>query len=332
MGSISSKAVIFRDFGGPEVLQLVEVDVPPPGPGEIRVRINAFALNRSEAMFRQGWHPIKPQFPSRIGYEAAGIVESAGEGAEFAPGDRVSTLPIMSLNACGAYGEYFTIPAELAVRSPETLSDVETAALWSSYMTAYGMLIELVKIERGDWVLVTAASSSLGAPIFQILAMLGANVIATTRTRGKAEAITSMGASHVVVTEEENLAERVASITKGKGVRFAFDPIGGPIIGEIAELMCPYGTIVLYGILDFTPVNLPVMPLIGKNLSILGYAMLLDDQPERNERAIAFIREGVGKGALKPMVGKNFKLENIKEAAQYFDNLQQTGKVVLVNS
>jgi len=104
-----------------------------------------------------------------------------------------------------------------------------------------------------------------------------------------------MGASHVVVTEEENLAERVASITMGKGVRFAFDPIGGPIIGEIAELMCPYGTIVLYGILDFTPVNLPVMPLIGKNLSILGYAMLLDDQPERNERAIAFIREGTSR-------------------------------------
>lgn len=331
MSSVQAKAVTFSKLGGTDVLELRDVDVPAPGPGEIRVRIKAFGLNRSEAMFRQGWHPIKPQLPSRIGYEAAGVVESVGEGVtDFAPGDRVSTLPIMELNARGAWGELFTIPARLAVHSPPELSDEETAGLWSSYLTAYGMLVDLVQISQGDWVLVTAASSSLGAPVFQILSMLGARVIATTRSRAKADAVLAMGADHVIVTDEEDLAARVMEITEGAGARFVFDPIGGPIVAELAAVTAPYGTIVLYGIMDFAAVDLPIMPLIGKNLSILGYAMLLDDRPERNARAFAFIREGATSGKLKPLIGHLYPLDRIAEAAALLDSMQHVGKVVVV--
>lgn len=331
MTSVSAKAAMFERLGGAEVLELRSVDVPAPGPREIRIRVNAIGLNRSEAMFREGWHPIKPELPSRIGYEAAGIVESVGEGVSgFAAGDRVSTLPIMSLNARGAYGEMFTVPAELAVHTPPELSDEEAAALWSSYMTAYGMIIDLVNIEQGDWVLITAASSSLGPPMLQMLAMLGARVIATTRTRAKADAIRGMGAEHVIVTEEEDLASRVREITDGSGVRFAFDPIAGPMIDTLANVTAPYGTIIIYGVLDFAPADVPIMPLIGKNLAILGFAMLLEDKPERNERAFAFIREGVRRGQLKPVIGKRFPLDQIREAAAFLDSLQQIGKIIVL--
>jgi NADPH:quinone reductase-like Zn-dependent oxidoreductase len=328
---MKARAALFDRLGGPEVIELREVEVPAPGPNEVRVRVEAIGLNRSEALFREGWHPHKPVFPSRIGYEAAGRIESVGPGVTaFAPGDAVSTLPTMELNACGAWGEMFTAPADLLVANPAELDMAEAASLWSSYMTAYAALVELVSIEKGDFVLVTAASSSLGAPVFQILAMLGARAIAVTRGRAKVDAIRALGVDHVIVSEEEDLVARVAEITNGKGVRFVFDPVGGPMIQDLAEATAPYGTIILYGVLDFTPAPLPVQALIEKNLAILGFAMMLHDRRERNARAIAFIREGVTKGQLRPLVGKKFTLDEIGAAAAYLDSMQQVGKVVVV--
>lgn len=329
--TVDVKAAVFEKLGGAEVIELKTVKQAPPGAGEIQIKVNAIGLNRSEAMWREGWHPLKPNFPSRIGYEAAGVVDAVGPGVTgFFVGDRVSTLPIMELNAFGAYAERFNAPIEYVVPSPKELSDEDVAALWSSYMTAYGMVIELVKVEKGDWAVVTAASSSLGAPVIQMLKMLGAKVIATTRGRDKADAVRAMGADHVIVTGEEDLVARVNEITGGAGANFAFDPIAGPIIETLAELMAPYGTIVLYGVLDFAPVNVPVMQLLPKNLSLLGYAMYLADRPERNARNIAFIRDGVAKGQLKPIIGKRFALDDIREACAYLDSMAQIGKVVVL--
>ena len=331
MTAIKALGVEFDRVGGADVLELREVMVPAPGPREVRIAVKAIGLNRSEAMFREGWHPIKPDLPSRIGYEAAGVVESVGSAvSEFAPGDRVSTLPVMSLNACGAWGAMFTAPADLVVSSPPELPDESVAALWSSYMTAYAMLVERVDIKPGDWVLVTAASSSLGAPIFQILAMLGARSIGVTRQRGKADAILAMGADHVVVSDEEDLVARVEAITAGAGVRFVFDPVAGPLVATLAQVTAAYGTIVLYGVLDFASVALPVQPLIEKNLAIVGFAMMLADRPERNQRALAFIRKGVAEGTLQPVIGRRFPLERIGEAAAYLDSMQQIGKVIVL--
>ena len=329
--TLDVRAAVFEKLGGADVIELRTVKVAPPAAGQIRIRVNAIGLNRSEAMWREGWHPLKPQLPSRIGYEAAGIVESVGPGVtEFTVGDRVSTLPIMELNAYGAYGELFNAPTEYVVHSPAELSDEETAALWSSYMTAYGMVIELVKIQKGDWVVVTAASSSLGAPVIQMLKMIGAKIIATTRGRDKADAVLAMGADHVIVTAEEDLVARVNEITGGAGANFAFDPIAGPIIETLAELMAPYGTIVLYGVLDFAPVQVPVMQLLPKNLALLGYAMYLADRPERDARSFSFIRGGVAKGQLKPIIGKRFALNDIREACAYLDSMAQIGKVLVL--
>src|ERR1700761_345303 len=133
---MKARAAMFDTVGDASVLTLREVDVPDPAGNEVRIRVHAFGLNRSEAMFRQGWHPVKPLLPSRIGYEAAGIVESVGPGVtQFAPGDAVSTLPIMALNACGAYGELLTVPSKYVAANPPELSMGESASLWSSYMT-----------------------------------------------------------------------------------------------------------------------------------------------------------------------------------------------------
>jgi NADPH:quinone reductase-like Zn-dependent oxidoreductase len=321
---------VLHELGGPDVLRLEDVEVPDPNAGELRIRVAAFGLNRSEAMFREGWHPLKPVLPSRIGYEAAGIVESVGSGVgEFAPGDAVSTLPVMDINARGGYGELMTVSADLVARNPPELDMVHSAALWSSYITAYAGLVELAGVKPGDTVLVTAASSSVGPPAIQILKMLGARVIAVTRRRTKAVRVGALGADDVIVTDDEDLLARVATLTDGKGVDLVFDPVAGPAIATLAEATAPYGSIVVYGVLDFAAASLPVQPLIEKNLSIRGYAMYLADRPDRNARAIAFIREGVAKGLLRPLVDRRFALDEIVEAARYFDSMDQIGKVVV---
>ena len=327
---MKAKAVVMRTLGGPEVLGLEEVDVPDPGPGEIRIQVKAFGLNRSEVLFREGRYMIKPVFPSRIGYEAAGIVESVGPGVEgFAVGDAVSTLPAMESNPRGAYGELFTLPINAAVKSHPGLSMVESAALWSSYMTAYGGLVDMGVVRPGDFVLVTAASSSLGPPAMQILKMLGARPIATTRQRSKAEAVRQFGAEHVIVTEEEDVVERVLEITGGKGVACVFDPVGGPMVAKLADVTAPYGTIIIYGRLSRDPGEMPQTALIWKNLTIRGYGMLLHENPARDARAIAFIRDGITKGHLRPAISKKFRLDEIVEAARFLDSMEQIGKVVV---
>jgi len=325
-----ARAALFHEVGDSEVLRLEQVDVPEPGPGEIRLRISAFGLNRSEAMFRQGWHPVKPQLPSRIGYEAAGIVESVGQGVtEFAVGDHVGTLPIMELNPYGAWGELMIVPVHWATLTPPGLDALESASLWSSYMTAYAGLVDLVSIKVGNYVLVTAASSSVGPPAIQILKMLGARVIATTRGRTKGEAIRAMGADHVIVTDEEDLVRRVNEITGNAGVQFVFDPIGGPAIEQLTKITAPYGTIILYGVLSFDPAPLPLGDVVSKNLNLLGFAMMLEDRPERNARAIQFIRDGVKTGKLRPLIAKSFTLDEVVNASRYLDSMQQIGKVVV---
>jgi NADPH2:quinone reductase len=327
---MKARAAMFDAVGDADVLQLRDVDVPQPARHEVRIRVHAFGLNRAEALFRQGWHPVKPILPSRIGYECAGIVESVGaEVTQFAPGDAVSTLPLMALNVCGAYGELCTVPSKYVVANPPELSMEEAASLWSSYMTAYVALVELASIKQGDFVIVTAASSSVGPAAIQILSMLGARPIAVTSKRAKSEAIRNLGAHHVIVTEDEDLVARVGEITGGTGAQLVFDPVSGPMVAKLAEATAPYGTIILYGVLDFAATPLPVQLLIGRNLTMHGFAMYLDDRPERDARAIAFIRDGVSKGKLRPLVGKRFALESVAEASAYFDSMQQIGKVVV---
>ena len=325
-----ASAVVFGECGGADVLRVETVDVPDPGAGEVRIKVEAIGLNRSEALFREGWHPTKPDLPSRIGYEAAGTIESIGTGVSgFSVGDRVGTLPVMSLNERGAYGEMFTVPVDTIAPTPPELDAAEAASLWSSYITAYAALVELVKVQPGDLVLVTAASSSVGPAAIQILNMLGARPVGVTTKRAKAEAIRAMGAVDVIVTEDEDLTARVDTLTDGKGVPVVFDAIGGRSTAQLAEVMAPYGHYILYGVLDFEPGTLPAQALVEKNLTLHGFAMYLGDRPDRNARAIAFIADGVKQGKLRPLVGKRFPFSEIVDAARYLDSMAQIGKVVV---
>ena len=327
---MKAKAVRFHRHGGPDVLDVETVTVPEPAEGELTIAVEAFALNRADTFFREGWHPIKPEFPSRIGYEAAGRVAAIGNGVTgFEVGDRVATLPVMEVNRYGGYGEAMTVPARLVVPSPAELGPAESTAVWASYMTAYGALVDLVSIEPGQWVLCTAASSSVANAAIQISLAIGAKPIGVTRTRAKAEAVRDAGAAAVIVSEDEDLVTRVMEITDGAGADYIFDPVAGPNFGLLAEAAAPHGTIILYGATSPEPTELPVITSVNKNLTFKCYAMLLEEQPDRDERAQKFIRDGVAEGRLHPRVGHELPFSEVHEAVTLLDSMRHSGKIVV---
>src|SRR5688572_7219952 len=164
-----TRAIRFHRFGGPEVLGIEQVDIPPPGHGEVLIRTKALGLNRADALFRSGTYIETPaRFPAGLGLEASGIVEAVGAGVfEFAPGDAVSVIPPRSTARWPAHSERATFPAELIVKHPAALSWDIAAALWMPYLTAYGALVDIAAVDRGDFVIITAASSSVGIAAIQ---------------------------------------------------------------------------------------------------------------------------------------------------------------------
>jgi NADPH:quinone reductase len=326
-----AQIVRFYEKGGPEVLRIEEVQVPPPGPGEVRVAIKAIGINRAESMFRSGPYVEEPEYPARLGYEGAGIVTSIGSGVTgFAPGDAVSLIPPMSITRWGSYGEVATFPAGHLVKHPPEMSWIHAAAIWMQYVTAYGALVELARVGPGDFVLINAASSSVGLAAIQIANALGAVPIAVTRTSAKKAALEKAGASYVIASQEEDLAARVKQVSGGAGSRIAFDPVAGPGLEQIADAMAQDGIIIEYGALSPDPTPLPLFPFFIKNLTLHAYQYKeIVRDGERLERAKAFILDGLATGKLAPVIDRVFPLDQIVEAHRYLESNQQFGKIVV---
>ncbi len=326
-----ARVVRFHEIGGPEVLRIEDIEVPPPGKGEVQIRIHALGLNRAESMFRSGQYLEEPKLPARLGYEAAGTVAAIGPGVQgFTIGDAVSVIPSFSLNAYGLYGELANAPIHAVTHHPSSLSWAEAAAVWMQYLTAYGALIDLANIKSGDTVVIPAASSSVGLAAIQIASKVGATPIALTRGHSKRQALIDAGAAHVIVTDEQDLVKEILGLTGGKGARVVFDPVGGPTVAKLAQAMAQLGTLFLYGALSTEPTPLPLFESLGKWLTIRGYVMLeITSDPKRLERGKRFINDGLADGSFKPIIAKTFALDEIVEAHRYLESNQQIGKVVV---
>lgn len=325
-----SKVVRVHEHGGPDVLRIEEIDVGQPGPGEVRVRIEAIGLNRSEAAFRAGLYPVKPELPTLIGYEAAGIVEALGDGvADFSVGDRVCVLPTFRLGEYGVYAERAIVPARSILAAPGALSPVEAASIWMQYLTALA-IIEVAQATLGDYVIIRAASSSVGLAAIQLANWTGAVPIAATRRAAKSRALLDHGARHVIATEESDLVEEVMKITGGKGARIVFDPVGGPYVDTLAQAMAVDGVLFIYGGLSGQPTMHPHWPAALKNLSIRGWvASTIWNHPDRFARAKDLIMRGLAEGRLTPVIAKTFPFADIAEAHRYLESNQQIGKIVV---
>ena len=211
-----AKVVRVHELGGPEVLRIENLEVRAPGPGEVRLRVEAIGLNRAEAMFRSGDYPQKPTLPTLIGYEGVGIVQAVGPGVQgFAVGDRVCVVPSYRQGEYGMCAEETVVPARCLLHAPPGLSPAEAASIWMQYFTAMA-IIEIGKATVGDYVIIRAPSSSVGLAAIQLANWAGAMPIAATRRSDKADALKAQGAKHVIATEEQDLVAEVMRITKGR--------------------------------------------------------------------------------------------------------------------
>jgi NADPH:quinone reductase-like Zn-dependent oxidoreductase len=323
--------VLFDTLGGPEVLRVEEVHVGEPGPGELRLHVDAVGLNRAEAMFRAGVYAYQASLPgARLGYEAAGTVEAVGDGvAGFAPGDPVSTVPAFLMTDYGTYGDHVIVPAAAVVHRPEGTDAVTGAATWMAYITAYGQLVKTARIRPGDTVLITAASSSVGLAAIQIANQLGAIPIATTRTSAKKPYLDKAGAAHVIATEEDDVVTRVHALTDGRGVDLAMDAVAGPGLGALVQAVAPGGSLSVYGFLDPRPAPLPIAPdFRGRNTRTYAFTEVTLDEPERR-RAEHFINAGLRSGSLAPVIDRTFDLTDVVAAHRHLESNTQVGKIVL---
>ena len=326
------KQVVFHELGGPDVLKLEEQPLREPGPGEVRLSVDAIGLNRAEVMFRMGAYLEQPTFPARIGYDAAGTIDAVGDQvSNVAVGDRVATIPAFSMNDYGVYGESAIVPAHAVAPYPASLSAAEGASVWMPYMTAWGALVHYANIGPGQTALITAASSSVGIASIQMVKAAGATVIATTRGRDKASALDDAGADHVVVTNEEDLAERVLALTDGQGADVVFDPVAGPMITELAKATKPGRTVYIYGALATDPTPFPMMEALGRGLSVRGYTLFeVTSKPELMATACGYITKHLEAGHYTPRVARTFELDQIVEAHRYMESNAQIGKIVVL--
>jgi len=328
-----AKVVRFYEYGGPDVLKIVDEDISPPGANEVCIRIEAIGLNRSEAGFRSGRYIERAELPSKLGYEASGTVDAIGENVEgFEIGDSVCIIPRFSMKEYGVYAERAIVPASAVIKRPAQLGHLDAAAIWMPYLTAYGALCDVVTLQKGEFVIITAASSSVGLAAIEIANRIGAVPIAVTRTNSKRDALLGSGAAHVIVSDEQGVVEQINKITDGKGARLAFDPVSGKAAEQLLQCLSVGGTLMLYGNLSgekFTA--FPTLgPSIVKGLSMRGYLVFeIMYAPQRLARAIDFILSGYEEGYFNPKISKVFQLEQIVQAHEYLESNQQIGKVVV---
>jgi NADPH:quinone reductase-like Zn-dependent oxidoreductase len=325
------KIVRFHQLGGPEVLTLENEPSRKPGPGEVRLRVQASGLNRAESMYYHGLYLEPARLPSRLGYEVAGVVEAVGDGVDRSwVGKKVATVPGFSQNRYGTLAEEAIVPDEVLGEYPPNLGPVEAAAIWMQYLTAWGALVHIGRLAAGDFVSIPAASSSVGLAAIHIVRDAGAIAIAVTRTSAKKPDLLAAGAHHVIVSSDEDYGARISEITGIKGVRLTFDPVGGPFVEELAAAAADGGILFQYGILSGEPTPFPLRQALGRGLTMRGYTLHeITRDPPTIAAAKQYVYDRLADGRFVPKIARTFPFDQTVEAYRFLESNQQVGKIVI---
>ncbi|TCC52104.1 hypothetical protein E0H73_39875 [Kribbella pittospori] len=317
--------------------------VEPEG-NEVRVRVEALALNRADLLWRMGAYIEDPRLPAGIGYDFAGVVEAVGPNVtSLRIGSRVSSFPIASLNTYQNHGETAVYPEDGLIEYPSELSPEEATAVNTTVLTAYFALVEVAKTGPGDAVVMTAGSSATALAALQIAHMRGAIAIATTRTRSKAAQLAAAGFDHVIALDGEDVAARVLEITDGRGAHLVYDAVAGPGLEHLALATRVRGHIIVYGALGTTNGEVTPLPLAStfartirlyagyKIYDFTGHPQLgLPRDHDATARGTAFLLEGLRTGQLRPRIDRVFRgLEQYADAQRYMESNTQSGKIVV---
>jgi len=322
------KAIQVAQPGGPEMLRMVDLQLPKPGPGEVIVRHHAIGLNYIDIYVRTGLYK-QPNYPCGLGYEGAGVIAEIGPKVkDFKIGDRVA----YGQSPIGAYAEARIMPAEHLVKLPKEIDFKTGAAMMLQGMTAQYLLRRTYKVKKGDTILVHAAAGGVGLIMCQWAKSLGATVIGTVSSEEKAALAKSHGCKYPIVTSKENFAERVKQITKSQGLPVVYDSIGKDTY--LASLSClrPFGLFVTFG-----NSSGPIPPFDLGQLAAKGSLYVtrptLGTYVAKHEDLIATARDlfrVVKSGAVKIRVNQTYKLSEAAQAHRDLEGRRTTGSTVLL--
>lgn len=321
------KTAFIDKTGGPEVIRWREHELPPPGPGEVRMRHHAVGLNYIDTYHRSGLYPI--DLPGGLGSEAAGVVEALGEGVtDFAVGDRVGVFG----PARGAYATARNVAADLLVPLPDKVDDRTAAAILLKGATTAFLIEDCAAVQPGWPVLVHAAAGGVGHLAAGWLKAIGATVIATVGSEAKAEKARAAGADHVILNRTEDVAARVREITQGQGVPVALDGVGKATWGASLDSMARRGLVVSFGNASgpVDGVHLGLLAAKGSLFvtrpTLFDYAVTAGDK----RRLIARVFAMLEKGAITPEIGQSFALTDAAEAHRAIEAGETVGSTVLI--
>jgi len=313
--------------GGPEVIQWVERDLPPPGEGEVRVRHTAVGLNFIDTYYRSGLYAAP--LPSGLGSEAAGVVKALGAGVTgFAPGDRVVTFG----PGVGAYATERNVAASSLYELPDAVSDETAAAAFLKGCTAEFLIERCGRAQPGWTVLVHAAAGGVGQLVVQWLKHLGITVIGTVGNAAKAGQARAAGADHVILYRQEDIAARVREITGGHGVPLVIDGVGAASWQASLAATAPRGLIISFGNAS-GPVEGVGLATLNQHGSLFVTRPKLFDYyatPEDRAAGSARLFELLARGVLKPGIGQRFALEEAAQAHRAIEAGQTMGATLLM--
>lgn len=321
-------AIRIHEHGGLEVLRWEAVDVPAPGPGELRVRHTAVGLNFIDVYFRTGLYQ-PPSLPFTPGSEAAGVVEEVGAGVEgFKPGDRVA----YGSTRLGAYCEQRLVPADRVVLLPDTIEDTTAAAMMLKGMTAQYLLRRTYRVEAGDTILIHAAAGGVGKIVCQWAKHLGATVIGTVGSDEKAEQVRQLGCDHAIVYSREDFVARVQEITDGRGVNVVYDSVGESTFLKSLDCLRPLGMMVSFGQSSGSIAPFDVGLLAQKGCLFLTRPNLFTYTTERVDLVATAeeLFEVVGSGKVRIDIDQSFPLQEAGAAQQALEERRTTGSTVLL--
>lgn len=310
------------------MLRWEDVDVRPPGPGEVRIRHTAVGVNYSDVLHRTGFYTYGGSLPMILGREGAGVIEIAGKGVTLKPGTRVA----YGGEPGGSYCEARVIPADRLVVLPDRIDDRAAAAVMLKGLTAQYLLRQTYRVKAGDAILVHAAAGGVGLLLSQWGKALGAIVIGTVGSESKATLARAQGCDHVILYDREDVAKRVRAITGGEGVAAVYDSVGKATFSASLDSLAPRGIFVAYGEASGEPDRLRLMDLRERG-SLFLTRCTLGDYTKRPEDLAAMANELFGEiaaGRVRPLIRQTFPLRDAAEAHRQLESRATTGATVLI--
>ncbi|MEH7254905.1 quinone oxidoreductase [Neobacillus niacini] len=317
------KAIVVSKHGGPEELNLRDVPEPVPGPDQVLIRVVTTGVNFADIMSRQG--RFQKNVPFIPGTDVSGVIEQIGEN--------VSNLQVgqhvMAFSATGSYAEKVVADSSMTFHIPESIDFDLAGAMLVVGTTAYNIVMNVAKIKKGESVLIHAAAGGVGSTAIQLAKLQGATkIIGTVGSNDKIQFVKDLGADEVINYREENFAERVLSLTDGKGVDVILDSVSGDVFEQGLNCLAIRGRIVVYSHAGGRSGTVTTSQLNPGSRSILGYSMR-NNSPEETIQTVNIVIKLIQNGDIRFIIGKKFDLSQAYEAHQWVENRQNIGKTLI---